>query len=1030
MKRILIFFLAILSVLATAAQTALKFNHGDSISWYPENWRGNISIHYEQDGNGLFHQILNPGVEAETRRTPINHGDGIVFSSEPFIQAEMNYIDISNYGDFGETYDGEIISTSLKRSASISKDDITIAIETNNNPDWVKIESFDGVICDLSCNLSNYDGKEKLEAKVVFKCDKYNLTDTLTVVHSSFYLKALKREYHAIDDKGTIIINTITNIPKSFFVPENIIVKEIGENTVDFEPESIYFRTICIRHNCQLEKLGQTHETQVVIQEKTTGLSDTVSIVFHYFRRPEKFSYFYQASGDTMKIRVQTSDELEFTHTIPHLNEELASFLHRLPNEQTEDGYILNYLIDANNSDMSRKTSLRAMIGDSYARICNYLYQADKNAPSAEEQKAALTTFYEATNGDSWRNNDNWLSDKPLSEWYGIMDNVYGGNYVMDLFLRDQFITREFPEEVAMLMDVIPKELIYIDGDYELARKSNIKLNGNCFYGKIPSKVINHLRWQELGWNFICQNPYITEWTENSWNVKTLDISDCNLQVSNWEIEDLEGNKQWSRDLFAKNKLSLVVEQLPSNRLARLHLAYRNKGLGTVVNLSSFYGNRDECLNLFNEYPLKDIENTWEWGNTGELDGLSQVGSYYLIDSDSHIVAYFGRIWHEGWPDLGENLYISLIDSICRSRLGEPDEVDPDWSLEYYTSSDYSRDGEVVTLQKASVGRGIDLVFMGDAYVDRDMEPGGKYEEEMRQGMEYFFDVEPYKSLRDRFNVYLVKVVSPNEHIGDGCEQRLNYDNAICYDYVSKIDGIDMEQATVVNIVNDHGAFASAYTMMFESGASIAHIGGGGPGPIVAHEAGGHGFAKLLDEYIYNGEEVDIPEEALEAFRQWLNDEYHSIGWGMNVAATNNPDEVPWAHFLKDERYKDEIGIYQGAWYYPNNLWRPSENSIMNEHNYTWFNAPSREAIYKRVMQLSEGEGWTYDYEKFVEFDTPVREAYKQQKSVILKTTGKNVSRRGIKNNKPPTFYKGTWRDGGKAEPIPFVFSNKSNTKP
>ncbi len=37
-----------------------------------------------------------------------------------------------------------------------------------------------------------------------------------------------------------------------------------------------------------------------------------------------------------------------------------------------------------------------------------------------------------------------------------------------------------------------------------------------------------------------------------------------------------------------------------------------------------------------------------------------------------------------------------------------------------------------------------------------------------------------------------------------------------------------------------------------------------------------------------------------------------------------------------------------------------------NKHG---FNAPSREAIYKRIMSVAYGESWTYDYEEFVTFD-------------------------------------------------------------
>ena len=38
------------------------------------------------------------------------------------------------------------------------------------------------------------------------------------------------------------------------------------------------------------------------------------------------------------------------------------------------------------------------------------------------------------------------------------------------------------------------------------------------------------------------------------------------------------------------------------------------------------------------------------------------------------------------------------------------------------------------------------------------------------------------------------------------------------------------------------------------------------------------------------------------------------------------------------------------------------------------FNAPSREAIYKRAMKLAYGDSWTYDYEEFVKFDEPGRD--------------------------------------------------------
>ena len=37
-----------------------------------------------------------------------------------------------------------------------------------------------------------------------------------------------------------------------------------------------------------------------------------------------------------------------------------------------------------------------------------------------EHEREMLIAFYKSTNGDNWVRNDNWCSDKPMSEWYGV----------------------------------------------------------------------------------------------------------------------------------------------------------------------------------------------------------------------------------------------------------------------------------------------------------------------------------------------------------------------------------------------------------------------------------------------------------------------------------------------------------------------------------------------------------------------------------------------------------------------------------
>lgn len=61
----------------------------------------------------------------------------------------------------------------------------------------------------------------------------------------------------------------------------------------------------------------------------------------------------------------------------------------------------------------------------------------------------------------------------------------------------------------------------------------------------------------------------------------------------------------------------------------------------------------------------------------------------------------------------------------------------------------------VKTLRKASQGKGVNLVLMGDGYTDA-MIADGTYDAAIKRMYDVLFVEEPYKSLSDRFNVYQV----------------------------------------------------------------------------------------------------------------------------------------------------------------------------------------------------------------------------------------------------------------------------------
>ena len=281
----------------------------------------------------------------------------------------------------------------------------------------------------------------------------------------------------------------------------------------------------------------------------------------------------------------------------------------------------------------------------------------------------------------------------------------------------------------------------------------------------------------------------------------------------------------------------------------------------------------------------------------------------------------------------------------------------------------------MITVQKAKTGKGINLVFMGDAYTDKDVN-SGEYERLMRFAQDEFFQIEPYKSFKDRFNIYIVKVVSKNGKTGPGYTTALGTqfvngsatsgNDSKVYEYALKVPGISSKNnLTVAVMVNSiyHGGVA---TMSESQQSGIGYYSSNGNdseafGITLRHETGGHAFAFLADEYVYHYDTA-IPQAAITEGNRL----YNKCGWYSNIDFTNDPKKIRWADFLSDSRYKDEVGIIEGANTYGKGIYRPSQNSMMNQ-NMEYFNAPSRWAIYKRIMTLS---GETPTFSKFLSYDS------------------------------------------------------------
>ena len=535
------------------------------------------------------------------------------------------------------------------------------------------------------------------------------------------------------------------------------------------------------------------------------------------------------------------------------------------------------------------------------------------------------------------------------------------------------------------------------------SRKVQFYVYGNRLSGSMPKGLL------ESG--FYSNDIAAILWQQDGYG---LDISDVEIpggEGSNWpraSVNDIISGEGFTfQDIIGKNEYTVFLvwslwdpystTVVPA--LKSYYDEYHDKGLEVIATIMH---NKDFSL----------FDNPTDQRTEIEKRGYDRWYNYYYPDG-----GYTGTLMsvpNAEVYDKNGNIVFSSFSTFpdpVRNRFGRSATFDLIPFLESvlgpeglgYTSSDYSKDGEVMTLQMASVGKGINLVFMGDAYTDKDMAEGGLYETVMKQAMEEYFAIEPYKTFRNRFNVYAVKVVSPNSNVGEGSKTALgsvyidnlkvNCDYNKCFEYAEKVPGLSLDNLTVAVLVNnwrDQGTCQFFENGPKQTSVAITSTQGNDPnlfGPVLRHETGGHGFAFLDDEY------ATTDEAAPQYFINQRTEDYNKYGWYANVDFTNDPKKVKWSAFLADDRYKDEVGIFEGGGTYGKGVYRPSQDSMMR-YDDEYYNAPSRWAIYKRIMELS---GETASFEKFLEYDAVNRS--KMASSKALRTRSANKPHPGA----PPT---------------------------
>lgn len=608
----------------------------------------------------------------------------------------------------------------------------------------------------------------------------------------------------------------------------------------------------------------------------------------------------------------------------------------------------------------------------------------------------------------------------------GEIPSSIGNMHILGyLYLNNNQLTGSIPQEIGNLSDLracyiyenqlmgnIPSEFgnlinleyCYLFGNQltgevpetlsRLTKLQAMDFSDNMLGGDVPEAVTATDWWQINGYRCIEQNE------PGGFTFETL-----NLYIPDFTATDNRGNTIRTIDIVSSHKVTLYYvwatwcgySKAFHPVMSGLYQRYKNHSLEIIGVCDDGMDNPTEANNYIES-------NDMEWPTLMENPegGIPYSGFPTVIAFDET-----GKmIFHSSFTSRDE------LPEFLKGILGEGDAP--------YESTDFSADRKAYTLQTASEGNGINVVLMGDAFSDRQI-ADGTYEKVMQQAADAFFSEEPYASFRDMFNVYYVNAVSQNEGYFDGGETafscyfgegtRVGGKDGLCMQYAQAAFNFTDEQMQDVLIIVMMNStryagtcwmyYNTGYTSDYGRGTSVAYFPIGTTyedlATILHHEAGGHGFAKLNDEYAYEYMGM-IPANEIRD-EQNMRENY---GWGKNTDYIPDPARVYWSKFIADSRYASEnIGVYEGACTYWTGAYRPTENSIMND-NTGGFNAPSREAIYYRIHKLAYGESWTYDYEEFVNWD--LNQRARSRVSV--------VPQKKYPPTAPPVVIKARWENG------------------
>lgn len=638
-------------------------------------------------------------------------------------------------------------------------------------------------------------------------------------------------------------------------------------------------------------------------------------------------------------------------------------------------------------------------------------------------ERRILCELYNNMGGAQWTHSENWCTGNPLSEWYGISLNEE--NQINALELPSNNISGEIPDVIFELPSLekidLSKNTLTGKLDVRWSQFENLRtlnLSSNHFTGNIPA-VFDIMFGN--GIDIILYDNYLSGNISNAiqdhpdWNsiaFKTIRQRQGNEKGLNYTknpvcpvfsfTDIVTGEVIMIDDIIKANERTILFHWNPTDArsnifadsaMKRIYSIYADSGLQIVALIPEGDDFKTAALEHI-------VSNDVQWIVASDIigeDGTRPIlldepyPSYQILNNNGTLLIDMHD--ERRGDDLGVFGLRNKIDIISLNHLDYMNMHFYNlWGNSEYESSDYSMDKYHETIQISSKGKGIDLVLMGEAFTDVDIE-SGFYRELMMRQYETIFSIEPMKTYKDYFNVHIVYAVAPKTYVS---EDPLK--SAFHTEYVSYNSGVRVAvgdiyygETLIEEVISDYallpckradinpfisillnGNVYSRYkgqTYMWEDlGLPNVPLTFYIPGNLkwsmstMIHETIGHGIGRFGEEYRGDmGSSAPDDDDVEYALR------HQAKGWIMNLSGTDNPEEVPWAHLIGHPAYS-YVGVYSGAGGYNTGIYKSERYTIMDDStNYFYFAAWCRELLVRRIIELAGGE---FSFEEFVANDS------------------------------------------------------------